>query len=109
MKKLYVLHMVRMAIIFVVGGTCFLGCGNPCVELANKICSCEPTKALKTTCEQNIKTTGKAANANDDELMRCEELKKTCHCEALAMGDLAACGLSYDSGLPLPDDDGAVP
>ena len=109
MKKLYLPHILRVAVILVVGSILFWGCGNPCVELANKICSCEPTKALQTTCEQNIKTTGKAANANDDELMRCEELNKTCHCEELAKGNLAACGLSYDSGLPLPDDNGAVP
>jgi hypothetical protein len=76
------------------------GCGEPCADLANKICGCEKTAAAKQACLDRVKSDGQASKATSSEQDRCTELEKTCTCQALACGNWEACGLALDSGFP---------
>jgi hypothetical protein len=68
-------------------------CSEPCLDLANRICDCEPTLDRRNTCKR-IFVTNNPVSISDNEQNRCEELLKTCNCSALDAGNLAACGLA---------------
>jgi hypothetical protein len=80
-------------------GTSAVGCKDPCAELANKICDCEPDETQKQSCKDRYKTdTVKPTDAEQD---RCDKLNDSCSCNALACGDFAACGLGKDAQIDL--------
>jgi hypothetical protein len=70
-------------------------CGDPCVDLSKKVCSCERTAAEQQACSQRVDNdTVEATNKQKDV---CTEHLDTCSCEALARGELTACGLAHDA------------
>ncbi|MCX7943957.1 MAG: hypothetical protein N2746_05550 [Deltaproteobacteria bacterium] len=70
-----------------------LNCSEPCLDLANRICDCEPTANRRNTCKNTFVRNNPVSISEGDE-KRCEELLKTCNCEALKKGEYSACGLS---------------
>lgn len=82
------------ALSFAVGG-----CGSACSQLGNKICDCQPTREKQNACTSALKTAKDNYNLSDGQEKQCQEIldAKTCTCEALAAGDLAACGLADDA------------
>ncbi len=68
-------------------------CSEPCLDLANKICDCEPTADRRNTCK-SIFIKNNPISISDDEQNRCESLLKTCSCSQLDAGNYSACGLS---------------
>jgi len=74
------------------------GCGSACKDLANKICACQPTRAKKENCEQNIRTATRNFELSDKEEDRCQKILDSglCTCEAISAGAWHFCGLSSD-------------
>ncbi len=74
-------------------------CGNPCNDLAKKVCNCQPTRAKRDACKISVDSAGQNISLSDEEKGRCSDIldAKTCTCEALSAGDYAACGLSEDA------------
>jgi len=68
-------------------------CSEPCLDLANRICDCEPTLNRRNTCKRIFVTNNPVSISGNDE-NRCEELLKTCNCSTLDAGNLSACGLA---------------
>ncbi|MGB9600200.1 MAG: hypothetical protein ACP5QK_05475 [Myxococcota bacterium] len=68
-------------------------CSEPCLDLANRICNCEPTANRRNTCK-NIYVKNNPVSISDDDEKRCEELLKSCDCATLDAGNFSACGLS---------------
>ncbi len=86
---------------FLAGLGAAAGCGSPCSDLASKICSCQSTDALVQACNNKVSADTFASSPSSAEQDKCAALDKTCTCAALACGDLAACGLARDPGVPL--------
>jgi hypothetical protein len=88
------------AALLVAFGAMGAGCGNACQDLANTICGCERNAADKQACLDRVSSDDLASKATNAQQNRCKQLAKTCNCNRLACGDLAACGLANDSGFP---------
>ena len=76
--------------------TAIVGCGNPCDDLANRICNCNPNDTSVTACKNRVSadTYPGPTSAQKD---KCSQLLDTCNCTALACGNYAACGLAVDT------------
>ncbi len=68
-------------------------CSEPCLDLANRICDCEPTASRRDLCKNTFVRNNPVSISDDDE-KRCEDLLKSCSCSSLDAGNFAACGLS---------------
>ena len=79
-------------------GISFLGagCDNACTELNNKRCRCERTEAEQRACLQRVDSLSGGRDLTTEELETCERLLDTCTCEAMAMGNIKACGLAIE-------------
>jgi hypothetical protein len=75
------------------------GCGSACQDLANQVCDCQPTRSKQERCERSIDSAFRNDEPSSGEDDRCQEIldSGTCTCEALAAGNLAACGLANDA------------
>ena len=73
-------------------------CDGPCRNLAEQICACEPNQTRERACLLNVDRATRDPVGDED--ARCEELLKTCTCDALDRGDYAACGLTFDGEEP---------
>jgi hypothetical protein len=74
-------------------GTGLLGCQDPCVQLANRICNCEPTPSDRRACQQERITNQQSKIELDDaDRTVCQAKLETCTCDALDENDLEACG-----------------
>ena len=71
-----------------------VGCGDPCKDLAEKVCACAPTAAEQEACAQRLGQLAQQQGANGATRSRCAELlaRGQCTCKQLASGDLTACG-----------------
>ncbi|MEZ4272853.1 MAG: hypothetical protein R3C68_15895 [Myxococcota bacterium] len=74
------------------------GCDNACDVLNSRICACQPTDTDRQSCKQRVTAAKRLVTLSPEDKERCEVLLDTCNCERLAEGDLAACGLSEESG-----------
>ncbi len=83
--------MKRYLLLIAIILTC--ACSEPCLDLANRICDCEPTANRRNTCKNTFVRNNPVSISEDDE-KRCEKLLRTCSCDALEKGDYQACGLS---------------
>lgn len=70
------------------------GCDGPCTNLAEMICACEPNDVLERACLLNVERATRDPIEGED--AQCEELMKTCTCDALERNDFEACGLTLD-------------
>ncbi|MCX7959525.1 MAG: hypothetical protein N3B13_10810 [Deltaproteobacteria bacterium] len=96
MFKLYAKKLVAMRnylYLTIILITLIYACSEPCLDLANRICDCEPTANRRNTCKNTFVRNNPVSISEDDE-KRCEELLKTCSCDSLKKGDYQACGLS---------------
>ena len=73
-------------------------CGDPCRELSDAVCDCMPTRSQQQACRKRIHALAAQRSDSADKAVRttCESLLATCTCEALAQGNLAACGLAAE-------------
>jgi uncharacterized protein YgiB involved in biofilm formation len=74
-------------------------CGSACGDLARKICKCQPTRAKEDACKLATDSAKRNFDPSNSEEKACEQILSSgnCTCEALAAGDLAACGLANDA------------
>jgi hypothetical protein len=77
-------------------------CGDPCKDLALKICDCAATAEARKTCTSQVQARAgqrhKDANTEQEQAGRdrCANLIDGCSCDALKAGNLQACGLSVE-------------
>lgn len=88
--------MLRVAFTLLALHLSLTGCGDPCSDLASKICRCEPNETDQRACEQRAETEGSRRKSSDADKERCADFVDSCSCNKLAQGDLAACGLSKE-------------
>jgi hypothetical protein len=69
------------------------GCADPCVQLAERICGCEPTDVERRACRAD-RITGQSGRVETDEAEAafCAEKLETCDCRAIDENDLEKCG-----------------
>lgn len=68
-------------------------CQDPCVSLAERICSCEPTESDRRSCRTDrIVNQQSQVEISDADRELCEQKLETCSCGALDENDLDACG-----------------
>ena len=77
-------------------------CGDPCRSLSERICRCERNTNAQNACVQRVATlAGMRPNDPNSAVEQagrnqCSQLMGTCTCDALAQGNLKACGLSLE-------------
>ena len=81
---------------------------DPCVQLTNSICDCEPTANRKLACrqERELQRSQRDESLADTEM--CAAALETCTCASIENNDWAACGMTRDnipSTEELPGDD----
>lgn len=54
------------------------GCSQPCQDLGDRICQCEPEGQTRTTCKTNVKARVKASSPTADENSVCSAILGTC-------------------------------
>jgi hypothetical protein len=101
---------VLLVMTLMVGGA-LTACGDPCQELANKVCSCSPNDAARRACLSKVSSLASQRHANADKaeeqagrhlcaslLSQCTPLdeNKNPSCEPLRNGGWRACGLSTE-------------
>ena len=80
-------------------------CGDPCKDLALKICDCAATADARKTCISQVQARAgqrhKDANTQQEQAGRdrCASLFDGCSCDALKAGNLQACGLSVEPSV----------
>ena len=86
--------------------TFVLGCGSPCQELADRICACQATSALRSACSSSVGNQIGSASQQPGPADQafCQEKLATCpdttkapwQCPVLQSADgKVACGLAY--------------
>jgi hypothetical protein len=74
------------------------GCTDPCVALAQRICECEPSPALRQACEtERIQPLQEQLEPTAEEQQRCLEALDTCTCEALAENRVEQCAFTREA------------
>ena len=86
---------MALSSLFISGSAC-----EPCVQLSNMICDCEPTANAQLACrqEREVQRSQREESEADPEI--CAAAMETCTCKALEENNWEACGMSRDS---LPD------
>lgn len=79
-------------VVFGMGNNCF----NPCQQLADKICACQPTEAERQACTREAQTQADQRTLSNDDRLFCQQAWRTCECRALEEGRLEQCGLSRE-------------
>jgi hypothetical protein len=77
------------------------GCKSSCVELAGKICDCQPTQTDRDQCNTAESSRASSIDPTAEEEATCAALVKTCQCHELNTANgKVACGLARppDSG-----------
>ena len=62
---------------------CASACTDPCLELAQKICDCQPTSALRDSCRQSASTEKGRINITSQDDQACSALVDGCDCHLL--------------------------
>lgn len=74
--------------------TALVGCGDPCLDLAKKICACETSTIRRQQCEVRVKGEAEDSTPTAEEQERCSNKLDSCNCVELAKGNLEVCGLA---------------
>lgn len=70
-------------------------CAEPCVQLTETVCECKSNQPERNLCNEQVRLARAAKDeVTEEESAACEALLEGCSCEALARGDLHACGLA---------------
>jgi Fe-S-cluster containining protein len=80
-----------------------IACGDPCSELADKVCDCQITRVRESSCSVATSVAERNMDLSGSEDDRCQAILDSgkCTCEALAGGDTSVCGLSNDATVAL--------
>lgn len=71
------------------------GCGDPCQQLAEKICQCEPGVRAQEACRLDFQTQQQNQPApNEEQQDACVAAELTCTCEALDNNRTDMCGFA---------------
>ena len=62
-------------------------CTDPCVNLAKKICACQPTKTLQSSCETDASNEASRINVSSGANNTCSKLVDKCNCADLTSED----------------------
>lgn len=83
---------------FILGAGLCMGssCLNPCQQLAQKICSCEPTTAEQQACTRQAQLQQDQRTLTNEDRLYCQQTLVNCECRALKEGKLEVCGLSRE-------------
>lgn len=79
------------------------GCSNPCQELGDRICDCNPTGVSTDTCQRQVSNMVKDVDPSKDQESVCSDYLDSCDapsgadfCTWLSTGEgKRACGLAY--------------
>jgi len=88
------------------------GCSNPCRDLGDRICDCQPEGQVRTACKNDVKNRINVANPTSSQEDVCTAKLDTC---PDPNGNVNACDLlntcqgKVDCGLALPPPEGCVP
>ena len=69
--------------LMVVGALLGIGCTSPCVQLAEKICGCQPTQRDRSACNSQQSSRSDQVNPTAAEEQACAELIDKCDCHLL--------------------------
>lgn len=85
--------MLRLSFIFVLA---FGACADPCRQVAELVCACEPDQSQERSCLAEVETARQAHPASESDLQACEQIIESnqCDCDALALGRIESCGLA---------------
>jgi hypothetical protein len=83
--------MRRFALILALASSpAFLaGCKNPCRQLAEKLCDCEPNTSARESCLRDASSRDSKYSPTDEEQATCDGLIAHCRCEDLTSADSA--------------------
>jgi hypothetical protein len=76
------------------------GCSGPCSTLSEQVCQCRPSRPEIDACVQQVRLSrASKPNPSIAEEAVCEAILDSgkCTCDAVARGELAACGLAPTS------------
>lgn len=87
---------------------CFagMGCQDPCVALAERICNCEADLSERQGCRQERIQAQQAKTPTAEEQEVCTAALDLCTCEALRQNRFDLCGYTRDTLEP-PTEDGS--
>lgn len=73
-------------------------CGDPCRDLSEAVCRCAPSREEQQRCIKHVRALANLNDKSDTAQARtqCAAMLQSCTCEALANGDLKACGLASE-------------
>jgi hypothetical protein len=74
------------------------GCGNACLQLADKICSCQPDDTSRANCQQRARNQGGIFSVEPQNETFCQGKldSEACDCQSLVTPEgRMACGLSF--------------
>lgn len=93
-------HTLLSALVVLFAMHFVTACGDACTSLARKICRCERNQNDQQACISRVTSDTSVGSATEEEVAVCRRLDDTCNCQALANGDLAACGLAKETPSP---------
>jgi hypothetical protein len=75
-------------------------CGDPCEDLARRICRCQESALLRAQCNTAVRSAAGNHDSTGTEEQRCQEIldARTCTCEAARALDVKACGFARPDG-----------
>lgn len=76
-----------------------VGCTDPCVVLAERICNCESTASGRRSCiaDRITNQQGRVETSEADQAF-CTDKLETCDCQAIDENNLEACGFVEENG-----------
>tara|TARA_Y100001934_G_scaffold133013_1_gene161153 strand:+ start:414 stop:773 length:360 start_codon:yes stop_codon:yes gene_type:complete len=90
-------HTRLLILTFFVATLSFGGCYDPCVQLAERICACEPTEASRRACrDDRIQSQQDLLETTEEEQRACTDALETCTCDALDRNETDLCGFTRD-------------
>lgn len=76
---------------------------DPCIQLSNLVCDCEPTANAQIACRQERELQRSQRNEDDADPEICAAALETCSCAAMENNDWEACGMTRDF-VPDPEE-----
>lgn len=59
------------------------GCKSPCVQLAEKICDCQPTQVDRDNCNATVSARADQVSPTDADEQTCDALVDKCDCHEI--------------------------
>jgi hypothetical protein len=88
---------LHLAVMLCAASLALPACTEPCVELADKICGCQPA-SLQDSCKSEATAESSRVQPTSADQQRCKALIDQCDCNQLATPEgKVACGLARPS------------